>query len=317
MCHRRKRHFLIIGLAILLFLCAAPAVSRAARQRGSLPPPDSFLDVKAGTEVKDVYKFLHLSGDVTIVVKKADGSIRAGPLETGDQAVLSDSEGDELERVGIRVGGGPSSKSPVPSEPPSSKPEAPSSKPPVPSKPPSSKPEAPSSKPPVSSEPPSSKPEAPSSKPPVSSELPVSSGSEVPPKAEKTMWDSPVPVSSLYEMLLSGPDLTAAHIVVTLPDGTERTGGLLCTGDTIRVFNPQGRLLRIFHAAIAGDLTRCGKPTEEGCRLLYSCLTGNSNLSQEFFAAADMNRDGTVDAGDLLTMKQRLSSAPEKFRPGS
>ena len=102
----------------------------------------------------------------------------------------------------------------------------------------------------------------------------------------------------------------AARVTVFAPDGSVRKSGPVCTGDRIVLQDKSGTVLRILHVTVLGDLTRCGKPTESGCTLLYEYLTGNASLPDDLSAAADVNCDGRIDTADLLKMKFTVSGNP-------
>ena len=266
-------------ISLLVFLCVIPAVSHAAQSSGTLPDPTCSYEVAPGTVVSDLRNIFELSSDMKLLVRKADGSIRAsGPVETGDRAVVTDSSGELFDCIAITVKGRPAPSSAASSR----------------DSPGSSAPGSSNVPVPVSSGNSSqSSPEA-SSAQPVSSS---STASEIDP-----VFSDSVPVASLAAVF--GDE--AGRVSVFTPDGAKRESGLVCTGDVIVLQDGSGNTLRTVTATVLGDLTRCGTVTENGCSLLYGYLTGRDSLSADLLSAADMNRDGKVDTADLLKMKIKL-----------
>lgn len=102
----------------------------------------------------------------------------------------------------------------------------------------------------------------------------------------------------------------AASVTIFAPDGSVRKNGPVCTGDRIVLQDKSGTVLHVLPVTVLGDLTRCGKPTESGCTLLYGYLTENASLPDDLASAADINCDGRIDTADLLKMKLTVSGNP-------
>lgn len=291
----KKPAVFVLLLILLGFLCALPAVSHAAQSSGSLPEPDGSYTLPSGTLVSDLPVIFGLRSNRKLTVFDAGGTAREnGTVHTGDLVVIRDSSGRLLDCIAIVVQGeasAPSSGSGQASEPPPSLSSGGGSA--VSSEAPSSGTSCSSA---VSSEAgESSAPDSPaSSSAPASSAAPVVRGGAV--------FESSVPVTSLAGIF--GGE--AAGVTVFAPDGTERTNGMVCTGDAVVLQGETGNTLRTVTVTVLGDLTRCGVVTQSGCRLLHSYLSGRSALPPDLLMAADMNRDGLVDTADLLEMKLRL-----------
>lgn len=265
-----KQSAIFALILLLAFLCVMPAVSHAAQSSGTLPDPTCSYEVSPGTTVAKLRNIFGLPSDMKIIVRKTDGSVRAGePVETGDRAIIMDSHGKMLDCIAIVVKGQPAPSSEASSEVPAPVSSANSSQ---------SPPET------------SSAPSEPSS--------PPSFGTD------RVFADS-VRVESLPALFSS----EAACVSVFAPSGAKRESGFVCTGDIVVLGDKNGNALRTVKVTVLGDLTRCGAVTENGCSLLYGCLTGLNSLPDDLLAAADMNRDGRVDTTDLLKMKMKLRGA--------
>lgn len=274
-----------ILLALLVFLCVIPAVSHAATNPGPMPEPTDSYETESGTTAERLCVLFRQDPSWTVVVRKADGSVRSsGFAETGDRVIITDSGGHLLDCIAVTVKGQP----------------APSS-----SQAASSAPVSSSNPAPVSSGTSSLQPE-PSSVPmssAVSSQQPAPSSSSVP--SADPVFSESVPVETLAAVFGE----KANCISVFMPGGAKRESGLVCTGDIIVLQDEHGNTIRTLTATVLGDLTRCGTVTETGRTLLYGYLTGQDSLSGDLLAAADMNRDGRVDTSDLLSMKIKLRGA--------
>lgn len=263
---------LLFLVPLLVLICCLPASTRAAQPSAALPEPTDSCEVSPGTTQEGLCKNLALTPDFTVVVFTSDGSRRtSGALETGDRVVIRDAGGMMLGCILVTVQGQPAPSSEV----------SPGSSSGV------SAPASSSEAPPESSEP---------SSPPSSS----------PKAAENPVFTESADTADIPRLFAS----EAAHAAVFGPDGLRRESGLVCTGDRIILQDESGAVLRTLNVTVLGDLTRCGKPTEDGCSLLYEYLTGHASLPADVSAAADMNRDGRVDTADLLKMKVLLLQNP-------
>lgn len=294
-----RKLFFSVFFFLLIFLCCLPAVSRAA-QSGTLPEPTDTCVVSPDTTVAKLGEMLSISKPLKLTVYKADGSIRSsGRLATGDLAVIRDSSGKVLNCFLITVEGqsSPSSadssavSSNVSSEV-SSTPADESSEPEVSSSQPESSEE-------TSSAGESSEPEAPSSQPESSGTPPSAPEPEI---QQEFVLEESIPVSSAVQ-LLSGK---ASRVTVIASDGSARKDGLICTGDQLVLQDENGNVFRTITVTVLGDLTRCGRPTERACSILYDYLTENTSLPADLLAAADVNRDRRIDTADLLRLKQKI-----------
>jgi hypothetical protein len=283
-------------LFLAVFLCCIPSVSSAV-QSSSIPEPTDTCVVPAETDVANLRSFFQLTNSYKITVYKADGSVRSGGyVATDDRAVILNSKGKLVSCFLIIVEGESSSSS---TESSSEPPEASDAS----STPASEVPEPEASSSSTESEPPVS-----SEVPPVSSEIipPASSANpssapEAPVNQDMILEES-IPVS-YAEQLLSGE---ASRVTVISSDGLLRKDGLVCTGDRFVLQDESGNVFRTMTVTVLGDLTRCGRPTERACTILYDFLTENSSLPADLMAAADINGDQRVDTADLLRMKQML-----------
>lgn len=145
-----------------------------------------------------------------------------------------------------------------------------------------------------------------SSSPPSSASSSPASGTSPSADSKEAVFDKPVDAASAAGLFAD----CAARATVFAPDGSERKSGPVCTDDRIVLQDKSGAVLRMLPVTVLGDLTRCGKPTEDGCSLLYEYLTGNASLPDDLSAAADINRDGRIDTADLLKMKLTLLENP-------
>lgn len=287
----KKKQILILLFCLLLFLCAVPAVSYAAQQNSSLPKPMGEIVVADGTTVEMLkISFVGNAPGTTFRVYKSDGSIRAdGFVETGDLAAAFDSQGEVLDCEKVIVKSSASSSSPAVS---SAVPSAVSS-------------EASSSVPQSSETPISSAASAES----ISSSSSVSSAASSS-DAQKSVYvfAHSITVDEVRYPADSSMESGKYRIIVTTASGVRRGNGYVCTGDEIHVFNDSGEAIDTMTAVILGDLTHCGKVSDNGCAMLYNYLTNQRSMDSEALAAADINQDGVVDTADLLCMKKELMS---------
>ena len=285
-----KKPVRFVFLALLGFLCVLPAVFHAAQPTGDLPQPSGSYTVAPETLVSGLPVLFRLPSSRKLTVFRPDGSAReSGAVHTGDLAVIRTSSGKLVDCIALVVQGEDTASSCEPSSEP-----APSEAAPAP-------PEQASSTP-ASSYWESSSP---------ASSAAASSGTAA--VGGTAVFESSVPAASLAGIFGGEADGVSAFA----PDGTERTDGPVCTGDTIVLRGADGHVLRTVAVTVLGDLTRCGTVTQDGCGLLHACLTGKSALPPDLFAAADLNRDGAVDTADLLAMKLRLrqSASPGGASP--
>ncbi len=305
---KREKGFLLAAMLLtLLFLAAAPAVSRGSEASGS--GKEAVVRVfPAGSTVVSLRKALVPAGlGYTLAVLGPDGETRAREVHSGDRAQIRDGSGRTVAEFTIEIQGEPM--------PPES-----SAAPPSSSAAPSSPSANSSSSPPAdpSSSPPSDSSSSASSgfPPPASSAVSQpeqsgtpSSGGEEPPADRFVFFRAPVTVEDLKKELYAPgqykPEERAVSVLTAA--GAARKSGSVCTGDVIRVLDDTGRVLSASTAAVAGDLTRCGAPTPQACGLLYDYLSRIAGLREDQAAAADLDRDGHIGTADLLNLKKSLA----------
>ena len=279
---RHSKRIVFYCILLLFFICMVPSISKAAPERRPVPHEQEKL--AEDTTVEELGSLFGISSDFRIIVWKADGSVRkSGCLETGDVAEIDNSHGSLVYCCGITILGTPSSSSAADGSGTENS-------------------SAISSGPPNTSSVPTPKPES----IPAYSKWKPNTGSIF-------VIENPVPVEKVWAALgFNGLD-GAVSATVTSKDGVRRMSGPVCSGDTITVLNADGYAICTIPVAVRGDITRSGQATKAGCSILYGYLTGKNSLSPDLLAAADMNRDGSVDTSDLLAMKQKInleSSAP-------
>lgn len=89
-------------------------------------------------------------------------------------------------------------------------------------------------------------------------------------------------------------------LLVKKQDGSTKTTGTLGTGMTVVFLNPSGSVKEEYKIVIYGDITGEGNCNSRDIRLFMSALLGEETLAFPYNYAADLNRDGTIDAIDLL-----------------
>ena len=279
---------------IFCFLIAAvflAAISSAVSLAAENPTASATSDGSAVSSVLPVYEYpvgttvesLQAQVDAQgkgqkLSVIKPDGNRReSGPLQSGDVVEMFDSAGNLRTRVTAAVAPASSSAG-------------------------SSSFAGSSAASPASSQAGSSQTGSSSS---ASEESPVSSQ---PGKPSEYVFSSPVTVEGLkaeiQEKLSAGCTLQ-----ITPVSGGSRTSGRVCTGDVIRVLNPDGSVQSSVKAVVLGDVTRTGGPDSQAKALLYRYLTGQEEFDPEQEAAADLNQDGKIDTGDLLLLKKELTAS--------
>lgn len=149
-------------------------------------------------------------------------------------------------------------------------------------------------------EPDSSEPSS-SDSPPPESDAPDAGpeDSSKPVELNLYLFDRPVTVAELEQFYL---EQTGGTVQVTAADGTRKLKGRVVTGDVVDIWI-RGKLDSRVIACIPGDLTGRGKPDSSDIQRLYEFLTNGVYLSDAAATAADLNRDGALDTGDLLLLK--------------
>lgn len=269
--------FLIVAvfLAALSSAVSFAAESPAASSTSALPA----YTYSAGTTVETLQGQLDALGKgQRLSVTRSDGSLRAnGPLQSGDVVEVFDQAGNLQSRVTAAIA--------------SDSPSAGSS----------------SSASPSSAAPDSSQ-NGSSSLTPVSSGSAGSAVSSRQGEVRDYVFSSPVTVENLKTEI--GDKISAGCVLrITSVSGGHRESGRVCTGDVIRVLNPDGSEQSAVKAVVLGDLTGGGEPDNQAKTLLYRYLTGQQELDAEQAAAADLNQDGKIDTSDLLLLKKRLTGS--------
>ncbi len=274
---------------IFCFLIAAvflAAISSVVSLAAENPAPVSaassaspVYEYPAGTTVESLQAQLDAQGKgQKLSVIKPDGNRRAsGPLQAGDIVEVCDSAGNLQARVTAAFTSESSSAGRSSSVVPSS------------SQPASSQ---------AAGGPASSSSSA-------SEESPASSQSG---KLSEYVFPSAVTVEELkteIEDKLSA----GCTIQITPASGGNRTSGRICTGDVIRVLNPDGSGQSAVRAVVLGDVARVGGPDSQSKTLLYRYLTGQEEFDSEQETAADLNQDGKIDTSDLLLLKKKLTAS--------
>lgn len=272
-------------LCLLLFAVFLAAISSAVSLAAENPTAAStasalpVYEYPVGTTVELLQAQVDAQGKgQKLSVIKTDGSKREnGPLQTGDVVEVSDSAGNLQTRVTAEVASATSSAG-------------------------SSASIVSSAVGPVSSQA-GSTPAGSSSS--ASGENPASSQ---PGNPSEYVFPSAVTVeemkSEIADKLSAGCTLQ-----ITPASGGSRASGRICTGDVIRVLNPDGSVQSSVKAVVLGDVTRVGGPDSQAKALLYRYLTGQEELDSEQVEAADLNQDGKIDTGDLLLLKKKLTSS--------
>lgn len=133
----------------------------------------------------------------------------------------------------------------------------------------------------------------------------VSSASQpAAPDAEPYLFSGPITVESLQQQL--DADGRGARVRVTSANGSPVTSGSVGTGFMIEVLL-NGQTESCITAVVPGDLTGAGSVTEQDKRILYEHVTNQKGLDGLYFQAADLNKNGKVDTGDMLRIKSMIN----------
>lgn len=89
-------------------------------------------------------------------------------------------------------------------------------------------------------------------------------------------------------------------------DGKEKTSGVVCTGDVLRLLNSSGKTQKNYTAVLYGDVNMDGKITVVDLLRVQKHLLGTAPLSGAGKAAADVSKDGDVKLLDLLRIQKHL-----------
>lgn len=128
-----------------------------------------------------------------------------------------------------------------------------------------------------------------------------------PPSSDKP--EEEVPVTKIYHTFPEGTTVSSlekeysgsSRILVSDASGIQQTGGNLHTGWTIRLYDGT-RLTSIVTIRIPGDI---GGQTDSGNRNLYfRYLAGETELSEPYRTAADLNHDGSITVGDRVLFRK-------------
>ncbi len=265
-------------LIVVVFLAALSSVVSFAAESPAASVASSALPVynyPAGITVETLQGQLDALGKgQRLSVAKSDGSLRtSGPLQAGDVVEVFNAVGDLQSRVSAAFGQGSSSAGTSSSF--------------------------------VGSD---SSRAGNSSVVPGSSEPAGSAVSSRPDQSRSYVFPSVVTVEELKAEI--GDKISAGCTLrIMSVTGGNRESGRVCTGDVIRVMNPDGSEQSAVKAVVLGDLTGGGGPDNQAKALLYRYLTGQEELSPEQTAAADLNQDGKIDTSDLLLLKKRLTGS--------
>lgn len=276
----KKSRIFCFLIAVVFLAAISSVVSLAAENPVAASAVSSAFptyEYPAGTTVESLQaKVEALGKGQMLCVTKPDGNRREnGPLQSGDIVEVSDGAGNLQTRVTAAVASASSSVG-------------------------SSSSAVSSADAPASSQAGSSPAGSSSSAP---GESPVSSQ---PGKPSEHVFSSAVTVEELKAEIAD--KLSAGcTLQITPASGGSRASGRICTGDVIRVLNPDGSVQSAVKAVVLGDVTRIGEPDSQAKALLYRYLTGQEELDPEQAAAADLNQDGKIDTGDLLLLKKKLT----------
>lgn len=298
----KKRAFFYFLLA-LFFLAVIPSTAFYAQGAGAAGQSGSSgcteRDFGEGATVDSVTREIKaFNPEIIVRVTDRNGTPRTeGLLLEGDFVTLFDRDGNLLNRfVNVSSSGGSPSG---PESLPSSDPPLPSSNPPQGS----SEPAQNSSEPAQQAGSSEGGASAPVTSSPASSEV-------FPPDGSFYEFDGPVTVEQM-ETRLVREGIPDSSLTVQSKTGSVRESGPVCTGDLLTVKNPDGTLQNRVTAVIPGDLTRCGRPTEQGSRLLYDYLNDCGTFSADLRRAADLDGDGAITTSDLLELKKMISGDTE------
>ena len=140
-----------------------------------------------------------------------------------------------------------------------------------------------------------------------SSESPTSDSPSAPqpdsPEAKPYFFSGSITVEALQQQL--DEDGRGARVRVTAANGDTVTEGNVGTGSIIEVLRNGQTESRVV-AVIPGDLTGTGSVTEQDNRILYEHVTNQKGLDGFYLQAADLNKNGKVDTGDMLKIKNML-----------
>lgn len=123
------------------------------------------------------------------------------------------------------------------------------------------------------------------------------------PEAKPYFFSGPITVESLQQQL--DTDGRGAKVRVTGVNGNLLATGSVGTGSIVEVLL-NGQAESRIKAVVPGDLTGTGSVTEQDSRILYEHVTNLSGLSGLYFQAADINKNGKVDPGDMLKIKSMI-----------
>ena len=104
---------------------------------------------------------------------------------------------------------------------------------------------------------------------------------------------------------------------VTATDGTEKTEGILVTGDTLTVSDNDGKVCVTLSVVIYGDATGDGKINSQDLRRIQRHILGVAALEGHLLTAADVNRDGKVNSQDLRQAQRYILGLTTSLQPAA
>ena len=117
-----------------------------------------------------------------------------------------------------------------------------------------------------------------------------------------------VGASTTFAQLKNGIFTGSATLRAVKPNGTIIESGNIGTGTVIELLTDD-RVIDRLVALVKGDLVGSGNITSRDERLLYAHLNSDSNLSDVYLQAADLDGNNTVDTSDLLLLKKLVSAS--------
>ena len=111
---------------------------------------------------------------------------------------------------------------------------------------------------------------------------------------------------------LAVKDGTAA---ITAADGTEKVEGTLATGDTLKVYDNDGKECITLAVVIYGDANGDGKINSQDLRRIQRHILGVGIIDGHDLTAADVNRDGKVNSQDLRQAQRYILGLTTTLQP--
>ena len=98
-------------------------------------------------------------------------------------------------------------------------------------------------------------------------------------------------------------------------DGAEKVEGILATGDTLKVYDNDGKECIALTVLIYGDVNGDGKITSQDLRRIQRHILGTAPMEGTMLIVGDVNRDGKISSQDLRQAQRFILGLTASVQP--